>query len=144
MKNILMFLFTLFALMQLKAQEKTVQACGNGSSSTTEIIKGEDYIYRFVNKKAKPKEGLQKFYEEFANEFVKPKLSDDINQIKIRLRFVVEKDGSFSDIQIIDDKLNVGEEAMRVLKKMKNWEPAEYEGQIVRMYFILPINIAVN
>lgn len=129
MKNILIVILTLFIGLQVVAQE-TQQS--------------ENKVYSFVQQKASPKEGFAEFYQNFAREFVAPTLASNIHELAIKLKFVVEKDGSFSDIQIIDDKLNVGEEAMRVLKKMKNWEPAEYEGKIVRMYFILPINIAVN
>lgn len=59
---------------------------------------------------------------------------------KIYVRFVVEKDGSISSIEVlkgVNDSLN--EEAKRVIASMPKWTPAESEGIKVRSYVILPI-----
>lgn len=122
-----------------------------GKPSQKEVVNGENHIYKLVQKKAKPKEGYQVFFECFLNEFKKPTLPKEIKEIRVKLRFVVEKDGSFSDIQIIEDKFNVGEEAVRVLKTMPKWNPAEHDCElkgtkckIVCSYFILPVVVKLN
>lgn len=139
MKNTLTFLFTLFALMQLKAQE-----VGIGKESQKEQQYDENHVYSNVDVKAEPKEGLTAFYRNFAKEFQASELYEGLDEVSIRLKFIVEKDGSFSNIQIIDDKERVGEEAVRVLKTMPDWKSAIHKEKSVRSFYTLPIRIVVN
>ena len=61
---------------------------------------------------------------------------------KVFVTFVVEKDGSLSDIKVIRDiGLGTGEEAIRVLKECPKWLPGEQNGQKVRVLYSLPISI---
>ena len=57
---------------------------------------------------------------------------------------MLKKDGSFSDVQVIDDKFRVGAEAVRALKTMPAWIPAVHNQKNVRSAFTLPITINVN
>ncbi len=139
MKNTLTFLFILFALMQLKAQE-----VGIGKESQKEQQYDENHVYSNVDVKAEPKEGLTAFYRNFAKEFQASELYEGLDEVSIRLKFIVEKDGSFSNIQIIDDKERVGEEAVRVLKTMPDWKSAIHKEKPVRSFYALPIRIVVN
>ena len=74
------------------------------------------------------------------------KYSDEMieNELKGRCiaSFVVEKDGSISDIKIIRG-LGFGteNEILRVLKSMPKWLPAEQNGKKVRCSYMLPIAI---
>jgi protein TonB len=58
----------------------------------------------------------------------------------VYVQFVVEKDGSISDVKVLR---GIGggcdEEAMRVVKSMPKWKPGKQRGQPVRVYFTLPI-----
>lgn len=94
--------------------------------------------------KAQPKEGLEVFYKNFVNEFKLPSVPKGIYEVAIRLKFIVEKDGSFSNIEVVDDNLNITEEAIRVLKEMPIWNAAVYEGKYVRSSYTLPIKIKVK
>jgi len=59
---------------------------------------------------------------------------------RVVLTFVVEKDGSLTDIEIVRDlKYGTGEEAKRVLQKAKKWRPGVQNGRPVRVQFTLPI-----
>lgn len=142
MKNILLAIFIHLAGFQSIAQKKVI-VCED-PPICKEVQKDENHIYKFVQKKAEPKEGFSCFFESFFNEFQKPNLPKETKEIRVKLKFVVEKDGSFTDIQIIEDKFNVGEEAVRVLKMKPKWKPAEFENKIVRMYFTLPIKIMLD
>ena len=56
------------------------------------------------------------------------------------VRFVIEKDGSVSEVQIIrpnDPALDA--EAIRVVQSMPKWEPGKQNGQPVRIYYTLPV-----
>ncbi len=62
-------------------------------------------------------------------------------QGRVYVDFVIEKNGSFSNIQVIRgvDPL-LDDEAVRVVKSMPKVQPAKQRGKPVRMRFTLPIN----
>lgn len=155
MKKVLLVILALFTRLQVFAQENDItiiQACGDPSydySKKTNLFKGEDYIYKLVHKKAQPKEGFDVFFKNL-NTNIKDDLEDKIkrpltlNDIVIRIRFVIEKDGSLTNMTIIEDKFDLANEVFKIIKEKSKWEPAELENKIVRMYFTLPIKIPVN
>ncbi len=58
----------------------------------------------------------------------------------VYVTFVVEKDGSLTDIKVLRDiGSGCGEEAIRVVKMMPKWKPAKQRGKPVRQQFNLPI-----
>jgi len=60
---------------------------------------------------------------------------------RVIVGFVIEKDGSLSNITIERPAGNgFDEEAMRVLKMAKAWKPGMQNGQPVRVKFVIPIN----
>lgn len=62
----------------------------------------------------------------------------------VYVSFVVEKDGSLTDIKLLRDiGLGCGQEALRVVKEMPKWKPAKLKGEIVRMQFNLPIKFTL-
>lgn len=64
---------------------------------------------------------------------------------KVYTQFIVERNGSLSDIKVIR---GIGdgcdEEAIRVIKLMPNWIPGEQREKKVRVRFILPIHFALK
>jgi protein TonB len=62
----------------------------------------------------------------------------------IFVTFVVEKDGSPSDVRIVR---GIGggcdEEVVRVVKLMPNWIPGTQDGEIVRVQFMMPIRFTI-
>lgn len=101
-------------------------------------------IVSYVQVKAMPNEGFETFYDHFSRRFSPGIVSGNEKEIIVRLRFVVEKDGSFTDIRVLNDKHGLGNEAIRVLKTMPKWQPAQHNGTTVRSMFTLPIKIRVN
>jgi protein TonB len=60
---------------------------------------------------------------------------------KIFVNFVIEKDGSISNVTVargVDKSLD--DEAVRVIKKLPKMQPAKQRGKPVRMQFTMPIN----
>ena len=56
------------------------------------------------------------------------------------VQFVVEPDGSVSNIDVVRDiGAGCGEEIVRVLKKMPAWNPGKQRGRPVRVMFTLPV-----
>lgn len=66
---------------------------------------------------------------------------------KCFLRFVINTDGTISDIQIIKEVPNCNEcneEAVRIVKSMPKWKPGSQNGRPVSVYFNLPINFSLR
>ncbi len=56
------------------------------------------------------------------------------------IRFVIEKDGSITDLQIVKEPGGgCGREALRVVKGMPNWLPGKQRNRAVRVQYNLPI-----
>lgn len=60
---------------------------------------------------------------------------------RVSVEFVVEKDGSLSDINIVESATpSLDAEALRIINAMPAWEPAkDAEGNAIRLRVILPI-----
>lgn len=126
------------------AQTGGAKKDSKGTGTGDKFSDDENKVHSFVQQKAAPNEGLQKFMQNYARKFNAPDVGGNVTEIKVRLKFVVEKDGSFTDLQVLDDKQGVGNEAKRVLKSMPQWKPAQHNGKTVRSSFTLPITIKVN
>src|SRR5690606_27973734 len=106
----------------------------------------QDKIHSFVTQKAELKEGIPAFYQDLIKMIEIPDLTPDVDEITLRLRFAVEKDGTFTDVQSVGTTTQeeLVKEAIRVLKTMPVWIPAIHDGKKVRSSFTLPIKIRVN
>ncbi|WP_312745734.1 energy transducer TonB [Sphingobacterium multivorum] len=61
----------------------------------------------------------------------------------IEVSFVVEKDGSLTDIAVKRDmKFGTGDAAINLLKKAKKWKPGVQNGLKVRVAYTLPIRLS--
>lgn len=68
-------------------------------------------------------------------------------QGKVYITFIVEKDGSISNVSATkggDLGGGLPEEAIRVVKNMPKWTPAQKNGVPVRCYFTVPINFRLQ
>ena len=64
---------------------------------------------------------------------------------RVKLRFIVEKDGSITQVEVLNDLgYGTGEEAIRVLKHSPRWKPASTKGKPVRSWCTLPITIRLS
>jgi len=60
------------------------------------------------------------------------------------LRFIVEIDGSLSNIKIIRDPgSGMGDEALRVMKLSPKWTPGMQDGVAVRVQYTLPVRFTL-
>ena len=61
------------------------------------------------------------------------------------MRFVVNKDGSVSDVAVIKGKnAELKAEAVRIIQLLPKFEPAWKNGKPIRYYFIVPINFQLD
>ncbi len=69
----------------------------------------------------------------------------DSIQGRVIVRFVVEKDGSLTNYEILhspDDRLT--DEALRVLRMMPRWQPAKNNGRPVRSRYVVPVTFRLK
>ena len=66
-------------------------------------------------------------------------------QGRVAVRFIVEKDGSISDVKPIHSVHTLlDKEAVRVVKSMPKWSPGKQNGKPVRVQLIVPIMFKLN
>ncbi|MRS63977.1 energy transducer TonB [Larkinella terrae] len=64
---------------------------------------------------------------------------------RVYLQFVVNTDGSIVDVNVLKGiGFGCDEEAVRVVKKMPNWQPGKQSGKPVRVRFNLPVVFALE
>lgn len=66
-------------------------------------------------------------------------------QGRVIVSFVVERDGSISDVKIARSKdPSLDKEALRVVKAMPHWQPGKQNGSTVRVKYNLPVNFRLQ
>ncbi|KFF18436.1 energy transducer TonB [Flavobacterium hydatis] len=81
-----------------------------------------------------PKNGMKEFYKFINKSYIAS------NQEKISILFVIEKDGSLSNFNIIkNNSKGNGEEIIKILKTAPKWIPGKLNNRIVRSTYTLPI-----
>ncbi|MDN3672099.1 energy transducer TonB [Flavobacterium branchiarum] len=118
-----------------------------GSGSGTEIVKTPGNGNELVTTGALDKlpefpGGINKFYTYVGNNFNRPEL-DSERTVRIYVSFVIERDGSMTDILVKNDPgYGLGKEAIRVLKSLRTkWTPGMINSKPVRTAYNLPITI---
>lgn len=89
--------------------------------------------------------GIEAFLKIVGNKFLAPEMEEE-KTLKVIVFFVVEKDGSLSNITVPRSPgFGLDKEAIRVLKSIKTkWEPGIYKGEPVRTQYSLPIVVKTN
>ena len=60
---------------------------------------------------------------------------------KVYVVFIVNEDGSLSDVKVIKSiSPELDKEAIRVVKSMPKWNPAKQNGKTVKMKYVVPVN----
>jgi protein TonB len=119
--------------------ELTVEPVGNGPAA---VVEEDNTVYNTAGIEVKPDfpGGMEKFYKFVGNNYQTPE--EEGLKGKVYVTFVVEKDGSLTDIKVIRDiGFGTGKEAIRVLNKCPKWTPGEQNGKKVRVLYSLPITI---
>lgn len=113
-----------------------------GKGPVAEVVEEDTNIYNTAGIEVKPDfpGGIEKFYKFVGNNYKTPE--EEGLKGKVYVTFVVEKDGSLTDIKVLRDiGYGTGAEAIRVLKKCPKWTPGEQNGKKVRVLYSLPITI---
>lgn len=100
-----------------------------------------DEIFTIVEDQPEYPGGINEFYKFVANNMRYPVQARRMGiEGRVFVQFVVQKDGSLQEIQVIKG-IGAGcdEEAVRVIKKSKNWKPGKQRGRAVKVRMIIPI-----
>jgi protein TonB len=104
--------------------------------------------YEVVENQAAFPGGMDKFYRYVSNEFQYPlRCMEEGISGYVMMRFVVEVDGHISNIKVVEQTEacpEFAQEAIRVLKTSKRWNPAMNNGKAVRCYYQLPISFQLE
>lgn len=136
MRNNLVILFSMFLSF-----ESIAQNVENVSIKEDSIVEFPDIKPSFPGGEFK----LQKFFAENLKFLVDCMDSNFYGLID--MKFIVEKDGSISTIQINEKKLGCAQlvkEATRVLMLMSKWIPGEVEGVKKSVHVRIPLNVHWN
>lgn len=152
MKNLsLVFLifYISISFAQSKNKETTINSLSKPKTEVilccckeeTEIINDENKIYSTAAVDVRPELlGWVKKEQFIKDNFKTPIVNGEKITGKVYVAFVIEKDGTISNITILRDVGHgTGEEAKRVLKNMPRWNPAKKGGKIVRSMYSMPI-----
>ena len=83
----------------------------------------------------------------FLNSHIKYPVVTEENGIQGRVvcTFVVERDGSITDVKVIKSvDPSLDKEAMRVLKSMPKWIPGKQNGSSVRVRYTVPVTFRLQ
>jgi periplasmic protein TonB len=128
MKRII-FTFCILFFCQISVAQKIVETVDNNVYSSVGIEKQPEFPG-----------GLQEFLKYFSANYKVPNVKGLDGRIFVD--FVIEKDGTVSDIKVIRDLgYGTGQEAIRVLKLSPKWSPGQKDGKFIRVRYSMPIRI---
>lgn len=119
----------------------------NVSLFTEEIVVDEDIPLILPQIMPEFQGGLKSLYAYLGENIKYPRIAIYKKlEGSVHLQFIVERDGSVSNIVILRDEVGGGcaEEAIRVVENMPKWTPGKQMGKNVRVKFTLPIHFEVK
>ncbi|MET1055887.1 MAG: TonB family protein [Pedobacter sp.] len=142
---------------QKRLQIKTVKATGKlpagtkagnkaNTSSTSPAQQEKPYDFNSTTTTPSFPGGMEKFYKYLAAACKYPKEAIEKNvEGKVFLSYIVEKNGSISDVKVVR-RLGSGtdEEAVRLLENSPKWIPGTVDNKPVRVQLNLPINFSLS
>jgi periplasmic protein TonB len=130
MKNIFVFCFVMLGYISVYAQSN----------------KDDTTIYTCNNIQVQPKffEDVHKYLSDSIHPYPED-ARDSISFGSVYVSFVIEKDGSVSNIKSLFNEGNAPlvRETMKAIKKMPIWIPGMQNGKSVRVQFGIPVNFCI-
>lgn len=129
LKVALMMLVLLFSFMTSTAQTKKNDMVFDVVEEMPQFPGGQIAMMKYIMENMKyPKQAMKEGI-----------------QGRVTVRFIVEKDGSISDVRpILSVHPLLNKEAVRVVESMPKWTPGKQNGKPVRVRFNLPVMFKLN
>ena len=137
----LVLLVIVFAPARANAQNKKVKKAQTHKDTTT-----DDKVYE-VCEQMPIYEGGDAALLKYLTDSVKyPELAKKHGvQGRVVIGFIVEKDGSLTDIKVLRPvDIALDAEALRVVKGMPKWIPGCHDGQLVRVEYNVPVSFRLK
>ncbi len=137
----LVLLVIVFAPAGANAQNKKVKKAQTHKDTTT-----DDKVYD-VCEQMPTYEGGDAALLKYLTDSVKyPELAKKHGvQGRVVIGFIVEKDGSLTDIKVLRSvDITLDAEALRVVKGMPKWIPGCHDGQLVRVEYNVPVSFRLK
>lgn len=104
--------------------------------STTEVYESVDQDAEF------PGGGLGAFRNKFSENFDTGAMEGGEGTIKATVTFIIERDGSITDIKVQGGNSTFNQEAIRTVKSIRTkWKPAKINDQPVRQRYKMPLTM---
>jgi protein TonB len=138
MKSFLLIIFLIIGFIS-NAQESPKTTIENIKDST---IFDYDAVIKYVDEDAEYPGGLVAMMKFIQENLVYPDYNSiDISEFgRIRVYFTVEKDGSLSEIEVLNKNPKIKKLHEDVFAKMPPWKPAKLNGIVVRQRFFIPVH----
>lgn len=123
------------------------EVADNAATESTEATAEEERVYVKVDKMPKFLGGdLLKFQSWVAQRFRVPEKAVGYGvDGRLIVKFIVEKDGSISNVEFLKSPNRLyNEEMMRVFKRAPKWQPGYQDGEPVRVVHIMPMNFKIR
>ncbi len=129
-----------YVLLLFVFSTKTMAQTG---ANKAEVKEKDLYTMADIEKTPEFPGGITEFYKFVGKNFKTPEAAvKDKFEGKAYMQFVIEKDGTLTDIKTVKDAgYGIGDEVIRVLKLSPKWTAARYNGKPVRVMYSLPITI---
>jgi protein TonB len=117
-----------------------------GNSDVKQVVEADpNQIFTSVEQVPEFAGGLEKFGQYLSKNIRYPAVARENNtQGRVICTFVVEKDGSLTDIKVVRGiGSGCDEEAVRVLKNSPKWKPGIQNGRPVRVQYSVPISFTL-
>ncbi|WP_295655216.1 energy transducer TonB [uncultured Mucilaginibacter sp.] len=103
-------------------------------------------VFKAVEVEPAPIGGIDNYYKFLGKRINYPTAAKEAGtQGNVILTFVVERDGSLTEIKALRDPGNgLAEEAIRVLKLAPHWTPGIQNGKKVRVQYTIPISFTLG
>ncbi len=139
MKKIILTIALVLMGTALSAQNVDV-----AQPATTDVTQ-EDVVFVVVEDDPEFPGGIEALYRYLASNIKYPtEAKNEKIQGTVYVSFVIEKDGSVSNIKLLRDiGGGCGQEAVRVVQQMPKWKPGRQRGQRVRTQYNLPIKFTL-
>jgi len=117
-----------------------------GKSDVKAVTEDPNKVYESVENEPEYPGGIDKFYA-FLGKAIRYPAVDRENNVtgKVFVQFVVEKDGSLTDVKALrGPSQTLQDEAARAVKSSIKWKPGIQNGRPVRVQYTVPVNFTLN
>ncbi|MDF2433651.1 MAG: hypothetical protein JWP44_3282 [Mucilaginibacter sp.] len=110
------------------------------------ILKGNQKVFNVVEQPPGFRGGVNAFYQYLGRTIRYPaKEREHGIQGKVIITFIIEKDGSLSNVHLVHGvATGIDEETLRVIKASPNWIPGKQNGKSVRVAYTVPISFSLG